>query len=60
MLKRLWDKLTGRAWARRAAEEFARDFPGRCMICSYHRYGFQNNHTDAPRPEPHDCIEGNV
>jgi hypothetical protein len=38
------------------AEEFARTFPGRCMICSYHQYGYGVHHSD-PLPPEHDCIE---
>ncbi len=42
----------------RVVEEFVERFPGRCMICSMHRYGFQEGHERDPRPKPHDCIEG--
>jgi len=38
-------------------KEFAEVFPGRCMICSFHRYGLQNGLTRKPEPEPHNCIE---
>lgn len=43
--------------AREIVEEFARKFPGRCLVCSLHRYGYTHGHTSKPRPEPHDCIE---
>lgn len=36
--------------------DFQRKFPGRCMICSYHRYGISHGHTSGPCPE-HECIE---
>lgn len=36
--------------------EFPVKFPGRCMICSYHRYGVEYGFTVKPL-EPHDCIE---
>jgi hypothetical protein len=43
--------------AREIVEEFARKFPGRCMICSMHRFGRNNGYEQKPEPEPHDCIE---
>lgn len=38
-------------------EEFARIFPGRCMICSYHRYGYDYGHEKDAKPPSHHCIE---
>lgn len=43
--------------ARNMVEEFEQRFHGRCLICSYHKYGFMHGHEDSPRPKPHDCIE---
>lgn len=57
MLKRFWGWLTGEARARHTVEEFAAKFPGRCMICSMHRFGRNNGYEQRPEPEPHDCIE---
>lgn len=42
-----------RAWC----EDFARHFPGRCAICSFHYYGFQHGFEADARPPPHRCIE---
>lgn len=42
---------------RKLCEEFAERFPGRCLICFYHKYGFLHGHEDLPRPKPHHCIE---
>lgn len=39
------------------AKEFEEKFPNKCMICSYHRFGYAQGYTDDPMPEPHDCIE---
>jgi len=38
-------------------EEFTDAFPGRCMICSYHRFGRQEGLTNEPLPPKHKCIE---
>lgn len=38
-------------------ERFASRFPGRCLICSFHNYGFQNGMTNEPLPPTHTCIE---
>ena len=38
-------------------EDFQRDFPGKCMICSYHRYGLREGFTSEPEPKPHECCE---
>lgn len=40
-------------------EDFVRTFPGRCMICSFRRYGISHGFHVGDL-EPHDCIEGNV
>lgn len=46
----------GRA-ARRTLAEFQRRFPGRCPICSFHRYGLTTGATSEPVPEHRDCPE---
>lgn len=41
------------------AEDFARDFPGKCLICSLHQFGLRNVWIDPNDPVPeHDCCEG--
>jgi hypothetical protein len=57
MLRRFWDWITGRTATRRMLDDFVRRYPGRCPICSYHRYGPTHGHTSKAEPEPHDCIE---
>lgn len=37
--------------------EFEERFPGKCMICSLHRYGYRECFESNPNPPPHDCIE---
>lgn len=50
-----------RADARRDAEDFRRKFPGRCMICSYRRYGIDYGHVEpGTTPERHHRIEGHT
>jgi len=40
------------------AADFARRFPGRCMICSYHQHGVDHGFVNAgEQPPPHHCIE---
>jgi len=39
-------------------EDFVGRFPGKCMICSYHRYGFTHGFIPLGDPVPeHHCIE---
>jgi len=49
-------------WHRRAAErrmrDFAERFPGKCLICSYHRWGIsQGFEKPGSKPELHQCTE---
>jgi len=57
MATTLWWKRHSRRWARRTVEDFAQRFPGRCFVCSYHRFGLQEGCVRGP-VKPHDCIEG--
>ena len=71
MLKRLVEKLKAAicqskfqrwvSWfrsptAEEIVREFAEAFPGKCFICSYHRYGIEHGLTSKPLGE-HDCID---
>lgn len=39
-------------------ENFQKHFDGKCIICSYQRYGYANGFTDDPNPPFHDhCPE---
>lgn len=38
------------------ADEFKREFPDKCMLCSYYRYGLSHGFTTDP-PPAHSCIE---
>ena len=39
-------------------DEFIDTFPGRCMICSHHRYGVTHGHCSPSYPiRRHYCIE---
>jgi len=42
---------------KRMLDDFMERFPGRCPICSFHRYGFQEGHEKNPIPPFHNCIE---
>lgn len=58
LLTALWDRLTGRAAARQLLADFQATFPGRCPLCSHHRYGVIHGHAKpGTRPPPHDCPE---
>jgi len=53
---RIW--LEAKDSAREEVRVFAHTFPGRCLVCSYHRYGVDYGHVDpAERPPAHVCIE---
>lgn len=45
----------------RLIEEYERAFPGKCVICGFHRYGVSHGFVAADEPVgPHDgCPEGN-
>jgi len=55
-IRALWNKLTGKTLAMEMIQRFEDEFPGRCVICSYHKYGVTHGLTSGPVPE-HDCIE---
>ena len=59
LIKKAWKHLSGEAWAERVINEHQKAFPGRCPICSFHRYGLQNGLTKDHKPNPHWCPEGN-
>ena len=47
-----------RKWARQLIDDHERAFPGRCPVCSYHRYGLREGHErPGSRPAAHDCPE---
>ena len=55
--------LLGKRHADRSAavwiETFVVNFPGRCPICSFHRFGLQNGCTRKRYADPHpNCPEG--
>ena len=45
----------------RLIEEYEQAFPGKCVICGFHRYGVSHGFVPAGEPvQPHDgCPEGN-
>jgi hypothetical protein len=49
--------LLERRATRDTVDSFERLFPGECLICSYHRYGYQNGHELSPHPPQHDCAK---
>ena len=40
-------------------EKFVEGFPNKCIICLYHRFGYENGLLRDNRPEVHDCIDNN-
>lgn len=38
--------------------EFETMFPGRCLVCSMHHFGYGQGWEENPVPKPHFCIEG--
>jgi hypothetical protein len=55
--------ILGKWLAMRAKVRFHRDletkfrkaFPGRCHVCSYHRFSFEQGWVDAETPPAHRC-----
>jgi hypothetical protein len=43
--------------AERMCIEFAQAFPGKCIVCAFHRFGLREGLTQEPTPAAHDCIE---
>ena len=37
-------------------EDWTKQFPDRCMICSYQAYGYANGITSDSTPPPHECL----
>lgn len=52
----LWVVWTIDRDARATVETFTRMFPGRCFVCSYHRWEVMEGHAWGKPPE-HDCME---
>jgi hypothetical protein len=45
----------------RLKEEFERDFPDKCFLCSYYRYGYEHGLCPAPEAPPHaECKDANM
>lgn len=43
---------------KRLLDDFQEKFPGRCPICSFHRYGVMHGHLSPDDPiQEHDCLE---
>ncbi len=40
----------------RMIEEWEKQFPGKCIICSYWAFGRREGYTKGPTP-PHQCTE---
>ena len=43
--------------AGKTVQEFTERFPGRCPICSFHRYGLQHDCATGPVPPHGGCHE---
>lgn len=57
-MRRLWQRLVFWLLGGDRMREWRRDFPDRCPICAYHRYGIEEFHVTPGEPvPPHDCIE---
>ena len=50
----LWRRVSAR-WARQTLDEFEKNFPGECPICSYHNYGLMEGYVSGPAPT-HLCL----
>lgn len=57
-LTRMWRWLTGEAWVEAMMKDFIEAFPGKCIFCSFHRYGLTHHHVRPGTPvDRHYCIE---
>jgi len=36
-------------------KEWKKKFPRKCIICSYHKFGYEHGMTLDPNPPKHDC-----
>jgi len=43
------------SWVNRVVVEFSRRWPGRCLICSFHRWGYWHGFEEDYTPRPHGC-----
>ena len=53
-LDKIIDKFLG---TEKMIKEYVKHFPGKCFICSYHRFGFSEGFTTNKHPEDHDCLD---
>lgn len=44
-----------RQWARETLDEFAKAFPDRCPVCSFHNFGLLEGYVSGP-VRAHDCV----
>lgn len=57
---KLLDRWMWAGTAERTFREFMRAFPGKCPVCSFHRYGLQYGYEEpGSMPAPHACPETN-
>lgn len=60
LLVTLWCLKAVRASSKDMFEGFLVRFPGRCPICSYHRFGLTHGFNVPNQPDPHEnCPEKN-
>lgn len=52
-----WFRARRMRGTERMLHEFVAAFPGRCPICSFHRYGYTHGYESSPKPKPHRCPE---
>ena len=52
----IWADISFRRGVARMAREFAREFPGRCLVCSFHRFGVEHGLTSGP-VRAHSCSD---
>ena len=37
-------------------KEWNEQFPGKCIVCSYHAFGYREGLTEDATPPPHECL----
>ena len=56
-LKKLKQYFSTTAAVEKMIKEFTEQFPGKCIICSYHAYGIREGIIPYSPVEEHNCCE---
>jgi len=40
---------------KKVIQDWETNFPNKCIVCSYHRYGYEHGMTADEQPPKHEC-----